>query len=237
MAKWVSTLVQSTASDRELPGPEHSSFQPWLDLAIKVFPYFKLKSVSLCFQSTGPKPSLWTLNKQVSFLGQNFQCLQCSPADLPWVFPLEDLVLSMARPLPWLLLSLCCPLPLVLRHVIYVPLEGEDLELNILLLMIKNSFIKQLYFDKCYTNTIPLEMINYHETKVFQEETCLQEEWKHHSKSLRRSECNTHWKWNLQFSIFSLSFIKIFDPIIDLLTLAFRRINIVIKSWHILCSL
>lgn len=73
-------------------------------------------------------------------------------------------------------LSLCCPLPLVLLHVIYVPLEGEDLELNILLLMIKNSFIKQLYFDKCYTNTIPLEMINYHETKVCQEETCLQEE-------------------------------------------------------------
>lgn len=49
------------------------------------FSYVTLEFVSLCLQSIGPKPSLWALNKEVSFPVQHFKCWKCSsPGSSLW---------------------------------------------------------------------------------------------------------------------------------------------------------
>ena len=114
-----------------------------------LFSCIKLEFVSSCLQSIGPKPSLWALNRWITFPGQHFKCWEySSPRPSLWAFGPLSISPSPQDPAlpPW------TPSPLVLLWLIYMPSEVEGLEFNMLLLMIKISFIKQMYFDKCYTN-------------------------------------------------------------------------------------
>ena len=66
-----------------------------------------------------------------------------------------------------------------------MPSKVEGLEFNMLLLMIKFHLL-----SKCILiNVIPikssLELMNYGETEVYQEQACLREELEHNSKSLK----------------------------------------------------
>lgn len=91
----------------------------------------------------------------------------------PWVFSLEDLVFSVAHHLRVLLLSVWVPFPLSLLQLIYSPSKGEGLKFDILPIMIKNSFLSKCILRNVILIKSSLELMDYHETKVYQEQACL----------------------------------------------------------------
>lgn len=126
----------------------------------------------------GPKPSLWVYNKQVTFPVQCFTCLKCH--DFLWVFSLEDPIFLMVHHPPWLLYSHRVVSSLILFHRTDIPLKGEGLKCNILVLMIKIHLLRKCILINVIVIKLRLEQIDYHETDVYQ-----LQELKHQSKSLK----------------------------------------------------
>lgn len=140
---------------------------PWVDLTIQNFSYFKLDSVFLRLLSSPPKLSLWAHNKQVTFPVQHFDVW--SPA----LFPGFSLW-RISSPEGVTICPGSCTLSvfssLTLFHLFDMPLKGEALELNILLLMIKIHLLSKCISINVMLIKSPLELIDYHETEVCQEQ-------------------------------------------------------------------
>ena len=67
-------------------------------------------------------------------------------------------------------LALCCSSPLTLSHLIHVSLKGGSLELHVSLLVIKIHLLSKCILSNVILIISPLELIDYHETAVYQEQ-------------------------------------------------------------------